>query len=154
MPPIALRTDVNAFAHPAWSPDGSWIACNTSQGLALVSPDGAALRVVDDDPWQVFGWAQDSRSLYGIRQNPDSRDFELTAIDVRSGRERIINPHLAPVPPVTPAVTGFSRISESSFATSVVHIRSDIWFIDNLLPRPGTFDRVVDWMTAWRHARG
>src|SRR4029078_4760592 len=56
-PPVIIRDGIAAFAPPAWSADGRWIACNTPDGLTLVSPDGQSSKVLDEDPWPVYGWA-------------------------------------------------------------------------------------------------
>ena len=68
----------------------------------------------------MYGWSSDAKTLYGVRQSDDSQRLILVSVDVASGRERVLNEALAPMPPVNAPVKGFSRMSESSFATSLV----------------------------------
>jgi hypothetical protein len=137
--PVIIHEHIGPFTHPEWSPDNRWIACNTPQGLTLIAPDGTLVKTIDEDMWHVYGWSRDGSSLYGIKQDPDNlHHFMLAAIDVQSGRQRIINANLAPVPPANAPVKGFTRISDTSFATSFVHISSDLWLIDDF-QRPTTF---------------
>jgi serine/threonine protein kinase/sugar lactone lactonase YvrE len=142
-PPVVIRDHITPFAHPQWSPDDQWIACNTPQGLTLLTPDGKMARVLDEDMWPAYGWSRDGSSLYGIKQDPDNlHRFLLAAVDIRSGRRRIINPNLAPVPPVNAPLKGFTRVSDTSFATSFVHVRSDLWLIEDFLPPSSFLDRL------------
>jgi len=155
--PVVIREKIAPFTHPKWSPDNRWIACNTSEGLTLIAPDGKSSRVLDEDSWPVFGWAADSSSLYGIKQDPDDlHRFILVALDVRSGRQRTINGNLAPVPPVNAPVKGFTRMSANSFATSFVRVRSDMWLIDDFESPVGFLDRLTARLSAlsrWRSAK-
>ena len=142
-PPVVIREHITPFAHPQWSPDGRWIACNTPQGLTLVAPDGKLAKVLDEDIWPVYGWSAEGASLYGIKQDPDDlHRFILAAVDIRSGRARVLNANLLPVPPVNAPVKGFTRMSNTSFATSFVHVRSDLWLIDDFLPSSSLLDRL------------
>jgi len=136
--PVVIRRNISPFAHPQWSPDNQWIACNTPEGLALVSPDGRLSRVLDEDPWPVYGWNRDASILYGIKQDPDDlHRLILVAVDVRSGRMRIINPNVAPMPPANQPVKGLTAMSNGHLATSLVHVRSDIWVIEDFESRTG-----------------
>jgi serine/threonine protein kinase/dipeptidyl aminopeptidase/acylaminoacyl peptidase len=131
-PPLIIRENIAPFTHPQWSPDNRWIACNAPEGLTVVTPDGKSLKVLDEDPWFVYGWGGDGSTLYGIKQDPDNlHRFILVAVDVRSGRQRIVNGNLAPVPPVNAPMKGFTRMSAKSFATSLVRVKSDLWLIDD-----------------------
>jgi serine/threonine protein kinase len=142
-PPSVIRQNIAPFAHPQWSPDNRWIACNTSEGLMLIAPDGKLSKILDEDSWPVYGWSDDGLTLYGIRQDPDDlHRFILAAADVESGRQRIINGNLAPVPPVNAPVKGFTRMSARSFVTSFVHVRSDLWLIGDFQPPTGFFERL------------
>src|SRR5262249_1328259 len=131
-PPVIVRENIAPFTHPSWSPDDRWIACNTADGLTLVAPDGKASKVLDEDPGPVYAWAADGSVLYGIKQDPDNlHRFMLAAVDVQSGKLRILNANFAPVPPVNAPVKGFTRMSNGNFATSLVSVRSDMWLIDD-----------------------
>ena len=64
--PVVLKTGIPPYvARPQSSPDGQWIACETTEGLTLVSPDGLSSRVISDRGWLAYGWAGDSFRLYG-----------------------------------------------------------------------------------------
>jgi Tol biopolymer transport system component len=143
-PPVIIHENIAPFTHPQWSPNDRWIACNTPDGLTLVAPDGKSLRVLDEDPWFVYGWGGDGSTLYGIKLDPDNlHHFILVAVDVRSGRQRIINGNLAPVPPVNAPVKGFTRMSAKSFATSLVRVRSDLWLIDGFQRQTSFLGRIT-----------
>jgi eukaryotic-like serine/threonine-protein kinase len=147
-PPEVIRENIAPFTHPQWSPDNQWIACNTPQGLTLIAPDGKSFRLLDEDLWFVYGWTADSSNLYGIKQDPDDlHRFMLVAVDVRSRRQRIINRNLAPVPPVNAPVKGFTRMSTGNFATSLVHVKSELWLLDDFQSPVGFFDRLRTWLT-------
>jgi dipeptidyl aminopeptidase/acylaminoacyl peptidase len=140
-PPVLIKEDINPFARPQWSPDGQWILYNSVQGLALVSPEGNDSRVLSEATWLAYGWGADSLRVYGIRQSDDLRHLTLATIDIKSAKERIITANLAPVPLAYPPVRGFSRISDKSFATSIVRVRSDVWLLDGFQSRTGWFER-------------
>ena len=129
--PVAIHENITPFSHPRWSPDNRWIACSTPEGLTLVAPDGKSSKTLDEDEWPVYGWARNGSSLYGIKQNPDDlHRLILVAVDVQTRRLRVINANLASVPPVNAPVKGFTRMSNGNFATSLVHVRSDMWIIE------------------------
>src|SRR5207248_8945797 len=119
-----------------WSPAGTWIAYNGRDGLTVVSPDGKVHRVLQELPWLAFGWAADGKRLYGIRQSDDLRHLTFASIDVDGGSERLLAPDFMPLPVSGEPVRGFSRISGTTFVTSIAHVRSDVWLLDGFeLPR-------------------
>jgi eukaryotic-like serine/threonine-protein kinase len=129
--PVVIREHITPSSHPRWSPDNHWIACSTPEGLTLVSPDGKSSMVLDEDDWPVYGWARDGSTLYGIKQDPDDlHRLMLVAVDVQTRRLRVVNANVASVPPVNTPVKGFTRMSNGNFATSLVHVRSDMWMIE------------------------
>jgi dipeptidyl aminopeptidase/acylaminoacyl peptidase len=141
--PVVIGPKIWPFSHPQWSPDGHWIACNTPVGLTLIAPDGKSSRVLDEDLWAVYGWAKESSTLYGIKQDPDDlHRMMLVSAEVESRRLQIINPDLAPVPPTNQPVKGFTRMSNGNFATSLVHVRSEVWLIDDFNPPTTWLDRL------------
>jgi hypothetical protein len=140
--PVTLHNEVTGIAHPEWSPDNRWIACATAQGLTLVAPDGTSSKVLDDATWIVYGWTRDGSALYGLKQSEDSRSLVLASVEVASGRERVLNPSLASMPPVNAPIRGFTRVSDKMFVTSLVRVRSDLWLIDDFLRQPTLFDRL------------
>jgi len=139
---VPIKDDILPFTHPRWSPSGEWIACETSEGLLLLSPDGKSARTLSEESWLVYGWAPDSSKLYGIRASNDLRVLVLAAVDVGTGKEQVIAANLGPVPLESHPVRGFSLISAKSIATSIVRVRSDVWILDGFAPRTGFFDRV------------
>jgi dipeptidyl aminopeptidase/acylaminoacyl peptidase len=145
-PPTMLQ-EITGDSHPQWSPDNRWIACSTRQGMSLVAPDGTSSKVLDEEAWIVYGWSKSGSTLYGIKQSVDFRQLVLVSVDVASGLERVLNDRLAQMPAVNTPIKGFSRMSDRSFATSLVHIRSDLWTIDDFLPEPRLIDRL--WPARW-----
>jgi serine/threonine protein kinase len=131
-PEIILASRIVPFSRPQWSPDGRWIVCSTFDGLMLVSPDGKETRLLNDAEWIAYEWSGDSSRLYGLRASDDSHHLMLTALDVQSGRERVITANLGPIPEANQPVRGFSRVGTRGFATSIARVRSDIWMLDGL----------------------
>ncbi len=141
--PAVIREHITPFSHPRWSPDNRWIACNTHEGLTLVTPDGKSPKVLDEDQWPVYGWAKDGSTLYGIKQDPeDLHRLNLVAVDVRTTRLRTINNNLAAVPPANAPVKGFTLMSNGNFATSLVHVRSDMWVIEGFEQQSTLWNRL------------
>ena len=146
--PTVVYRDVWPFSRPQWSPDGRWIACNTSKGLTLIAPDGKTTRVLDEDLWNVHGWSKNSGTVYGIKRDPeDPHRLMLVAADVARAHVQIINRYIAAAPPANQLVKGFSRMSNGNFVTSLVHVRSDVWLIDDFDPPTTGLDRL------WRRLR-
>jgi hypothetical protein len=127
--PVIIKEDSPYFTRPQWSPTGKWIACNTEEGLSLLSPDGKEAHTISQGAWLAYGWAKDGSRLYGIRRSDDLPRLELASIDIMSGKEQIIT-DLGPLPLANFPVVGFSRISDKSFATSIVRVRSDVWLLE------------------------
>jgi hypothetical protein len=146
--PTIIHRGIWPFSRPQWSPDGRWIACNTAKGLTLISPDGKATKLLDEDLWTVHSWTRDSATVYGIKRDPeDPHRLMLVAADVAHGHVRIVNRYIAPAPPANQLVKGFSRMSNGNFVTSLVHVKSDIWLIDAFDPPTTGLDRL------WRRLR-
>lgn len=60
--------------HPAWSPDGQWIAFNAPKGISLIRPDGTGLHVIIkplglDPAWSPDGSLIAYRLLHADAQN-------------------------------------------------------------------------------------
>jgi TolB protein len=130
--PVVLSTGVIRFTRVAWSPDGRWIACQTEEGLLLVSPDGKSRRVLTDSNFLAYEWSSDARELFGLRTTDDLHGFMLVAVDVESGRERVVHANLGGIPHAHQPIRGFSRIGKTGFASSIARVRSDIWLLEGL----------------------
>lgn len=140
-PPEELRSDGVASAAPRWSPDGAWITWETVDAFMLVSPDGAGARQVDAPPWLVHTWAADGSELYGIAETAGRR-LELSAVNIRTGRERRIS-DLGASPPVNNPVKGLSfSAARRSLLTGLVRMRGDIWILEGVRPPRGLVDRL------------
>ena len=142
--PEVLARDIIPLSSVQWSPNDKWIAYNGRGGLSLVSPDGKSTRVVLDQPWMTFAWSQDSRLLYGIRQSDDFRHLTFASVDIESKAERILSADFMPLPVAGQPVRGFTRVSRTTFVTSISHVRSDIWLLDGFQPPRTLWDRLTD----------
>jgi Tol biopolymer transport system component len=129
-----LDADIGALSPVKWSPNGAWIAYNGREGLSLVAPDGRSPHAISDEPWLGFDWSGDSRRLYGIRQSDDFKHLTLTSIDVATRSERVLQADLVPLPIAARPVRGFTRVSDTTFLTSIVRVSSDIWLLDGFRP--------------------
>jgi Tol biopolymer transport system component len=136
--PVVLRQGVLP-AHPKWNrAAGHWIACMTVDGLTLVSDDGKENRVLSKEPWQVFGWSSDGKSLFGIKQSADRRRW-IVSLDVATLAEKQIGE--LPLP-VSAELSGFSLSPDSkSFATSASRPRGAIWLLEGFRA-PGLLGRL------------
>ncbi len=146
-PPVTLHERIAPLSRLEWSPDGRWILCDTREGLALVGPDTKEVRVLSEEVWLAYGWAADSRTIYGLREGDRRRHLALVALDVATRAERVVNPDLGIIPPANQPVRGFARAPGRGFATSVARARSDIWMISDVRAPSGLFAR---WRSLWR----
>ncbi|MEM6927409.1 MAG: protein kinase [Myxococcota bacterium] len=58
--------------HPAWSPDGRWIAFSNSDGPAVARPDGTGFRFVAPATTWMPVWAADGDGLYVLQSRGSS----------------------------------------------------------------------------------
>ena len=131
---VVLKEDILPWSHPAWSPDGRAILFETNDGLAIIDPDTRQTRPVSDDWWIAFAWSADSRSIYGLREAEKRRHFMLAKVDVRTGREEIINADLGIIPSANQPIRGFSRTETGGWVTSVARARSVINMLEGFAP--------------------
>ena len=129
--PQVVVSDIMPLTPVKWSPNGEWIAFDGHDGLSIVAPDGSSARAIYDEPWLAFAWSGDSRRLFGIRQSDDLKHLTLTSIEIETGRERVLRDELMPMPIAARPVRGFTRISDTTFLTSIVRVNSDIWLLDH-----------------------
>jgi Tol biopolymer transport system component len=136
--PVVLREGLLP-AHPKWNrAAGHWIACVTTEGLTLVSEDGKESRVLTKDPWLVFGWSGDGKTLFGIKKLSDRRRG-IVSIDAETGAGTTIGE--LPLPAAA-EVRGFSLSPDGkSFATSVSQPRGAIWLLGGFA-NPGLLGRL------------
>jgi hypothetical protein len=128
-PPVVIKDDIVPSSRPRWSPKDDWIAYDSPAGLSIVSPDGKVARSLSEQTWFAYEWAQDLSRLFGIRTSDDGRNLVLGSVDIATGQERVKST-LGRVPLASPPVRGFTRMSNRSFATSIVRVRSDIWLLE------------------------
>ena len=140
--PVRLATGVELFSRPQWSPDGRWILVQTEEGLTLVAADGSQARTVSDTFWLSYGWTGDGTRIYGLQPTDDQQHFMLVALDLRSGRERVVNANLGLIPHANQPIRGFARVRDRAFVTSIARVRSDIWLLEDFLPAPTLWQRL------------
>ena len=135
--PTTILKDVPTLgSRPKWSPDGRWIIADTSDGLVIVTPDGKDSRVISQEIWIAYSWSADSRQVYGLREADRPGHYALTAIDIDTMKERMINPELGMIPPASQPIRGLALMGTGSLVTSIASARSDIWVAEGL-ERPG-----------------
>jgi Tol biopolymer transport system component len=137
--PVTLRTGC-LRSHPKWSKRGDWIACMTTEGLTLVSPNGATAKVIGDGRWLVYGWNFEGTKIYGVKQTA-GHQRALASIDVDSGAEKIIGD--LKLPPHS-ALSCYSLARDGkSFLTSVNHPTADLWLLTG-------YQSSEPWWLKWR----
>jgi hypothetical protein len=115
---------------PKWSPDGLRIACDTTEGLVVVTVDGKERQQLSEDSWIAFTWSEDSRRVLGLRLSDDKPGhYMLAALDLATKREHVLNPDVGVIPPALQAIRGLERNGDQSVITSVARARSDVWIM-------------------------
>jgi dipeptidyl aminopeptidase/acylaminoacyl peptidase len=142
-PPQVVVSDIVPLSPVKWSPDGAWIAYDGREGLSVVSPDGGSAHAIYDQPWLAFAWSEDSRRLFGIRQSDDYKHLTLTSIDINSRSERVHAADFLPMPVAARPVRGFTRVSATTFLTSIIRVSSDIWLLDGIKPVATSWARAL-----------
>ena len=129
-----------------WSPDGQRIACDTSDGLIVVSSDGAQRQLLSEDSWIAFTWSADGRQVYGLRESDDRpRHYVLAAIEVATGRERILNRDVGVIPPAWQPIRGLELLGDGALVTSVARARSDVWLLGGVADAASRVGRSWPW---------
>jgi Tol biopolymer transport system component len=134
--PQVVVSDIVPLSPVTWSPNGAWIAYSGREGLSIVAPDGASAHAISDEPWMAYAWSEDSRRLFGIRPSDDFKHLTLTSIDITTRNERVLQVDLLPLPVAARPVRGFTRVSDTTFLTSIVRVSSDIWLFDGFRSAP------------------
>jgi Tol biopolymer transport system component len=144
-PEVLLTSVTQLGVRPQWSPDGKWIMCDTVEGVMIVSPDGKSKRLISEEFLLASTWAADSKHIYVLREADKLRHFALTSIDTNTGEERVINPDLGPIPHASQPIRGLTLSGAGTVSTSIATARSDIWVMDDFVPRKGLLDRLLPW---------
>ena len=135
--PVVLR-DRCTPTHPKWNHHNNQIACTTAEGLSLVSDDGKESIVVSPGRWLIYGWSNDDKMLYGIKQLADGRRM-VASVDPETRVEKTIGD--LPLP-VAAEVRAFSMAADGkSFATSFSRPGGDIWVLQGF-EKPGVMKRI------------
>jgi Tol biopolymer transport system component len=129
-------------ARPRWSPKGRLISCQQAEGLVLMSDDGKESRVLSEDDWVAYDWSADGTTIYGLQATEDLHHFMLVSLDVATGKRRVVNANLGPIPQVNEPIRGFSRMRNGAFITSIARGRSDIWLLEGFRPAPSVLNRL------------
>ena len=141
--PQLVSEMVVPLSRPAWSPDGKWILFDSPEGLAIVSPDGGAPRVLSPDGWFACAWSDDSQTVFGLRESDAVRGhYMLARLDVASARERVIVPDLGAIPPAMQPIRGLSPMGGGEFATSIARPSAGIFALDGVNASRSGWDRV------------
>jgi eukaryotic-like serine/threonine-protein kinase len=116
----------------SWSPDGKWIAHTDTGGghWRLVSPDGQQHRDLGIIQTQNLGFAKDSKTAYGIR-NDDNKWF-LFSIDIETAKLRDIkqlDSGLRPQLDVGPAMRYTLAPDGKSFAYTIAKSSNSVWML-------------------------
>jgi serine/threonine protein kinase len=138
MTPHVVPNGPSCLTAPAWVPSGDWIACETREGMALFSPDGAHTRMLPRLHSAAIAFSRDSRTLFaaGLEQG---RGF-LKSIDLSNGAVRQVADY-GPEMVVSGGTPHHTRLSLSpdgkSLATSVRQTKTDLWLLEGYpVPRP------------------
>jgi Tol biopolymer transport system component/predicted Ser/Thr protein kinase len=131
-PEIVLSASPRLGSRTKWSPDGQRIACDTTEGLMVLSVDGRQRQLLSEDSWIAFTWSHDGRRILGLRESDEKpRHYMLASLDLVTGREQIINPDVGVIPPAWQAIRGLETAGVHAVVTSIARARSDIWLLRN-----------------------
>ena len=136
-PPQVVRQNIAHFPCP-WSPNGRLLACQTNEGLILISPDGVTEKTIAKRWLLAYDWDRPTGgAINGLRAGADGRTLQLLSIDVRTGAERILNGNVGTLPRVGGPVRGFSQTSHGTFLTSIAVLKSEVYLMEGVqLPGP------------------
>ena len=123
-----------------WSPDGKWITAGLDGGVGIVSPDGAQRKLLTHRPFDLYssslGWSRDSVLLY-LMEEIDGH-ARLSAIEIATGRERIIHDYPPNEDRFAELNTGTGRLYPSADGKSLIAPRyrlgSAIWMMEGVTP--------------------
>ncbi|HET7710447.1 MAG TPA: protein kinase [Thermoanaerobaculia bacterium] len=134
-PPVVLLDRVVGSGYAIWSPTGEWIACETPEGMTLVSPDGQRRVLLAEESWRAYDWARDGKSIIAIAFD-DLFRLMLIRVDVPSGRQTLLS-DLGISPPSEHPYQGMSVTPNGKSAiTSVLRLRGDLWVLEGWEKKP------------------
>jgi dipeptidyl aminopeptidase/acylaminoacyl peptidase len=125
-----------------WSPTGRWIAHSRRDGLHLVSPDGAGVKVLAGVRSVAFRFSRDGSRLFAARRGADRR-WELAIVDVAAEREvRVVA-----LPLATTADLQWMAVTpdDSRVIVSAGMNTSDIWLLERFEPPRSLLARFIRW---------
>jgi Tol biopolymer transport system component len=142
--PKLLYDDIGPYPCP-WSRDGKLLACQTHEGLIVITSEGAKVRVVTERLFLAYDWDRwdklGTSTINGLRLGGDGHTLELSSINVQTGSERVLRSNVARLPWVALPIRGFSQTSHGTFLTSIAKLQSEIYLFEGL-KLPGPFS---DW---------
>jgi serine/threonine protein kinase/Tol biopolymer transport system component len=126
-PPVMLH-DRCIPSYPKWQPKiGHWIACETSDGLSVISADGTESQTLDKDRWLIYGWNADGKSILGVKELAGRRRV-IVALDLESRKAKIAGELQVRS---AAELSGYSLSPDGkSFTTSASHPSGSIWMLE------------------------
>jgi Tol biopolymer transport system component len=114
-----------------WSSTGEWIAHARTDGLHLVSPDGADTRILKGIRGSAFRFSRDGSRLFAVTRGAGER-WEIRIWDVRAGREV----RAVALPLASTADLDWLTLSpdEARIIVSTGTSTSDIWLLEEFEP--------------------
>jgi Tol biopolymer transport system component/C-terminal processing protease CtpA/Prc len=99
---IPITSHVETDAYPLFSPDGNWIAFSSKRSgnwdiYVIPADGGSAQQLTWHSGTEVpYGWSPDGKYLL-FSTKRDTPNYSLFAIDVRTGRDRLLAEDYAPI---------------------------------------------------------
>lgn len=141
-PPVLLKESIVYPSVPQWSPRGDWITVDTPEGLSLLNPDGADIRLLSEETWLAQVWASDGASVYGIRMT-ENLHLVLARIDIATGNETFLA-DLGQSPPIIQPVQGLSLSADGkTLLTSMARLRGDLWMLEGFSEPEGFLQKAL-----------
>ena len=131
-PEVILLADIG-HALPSWSPDGQWIYYMDDKDVShLISADSAKHRSLGKMDVLSMGWAKDSKTLYGIRD--DGGKHFVFSLDVSSDPARLhdikqIDASLLPNSNLQPSIRYTLAPDGKSFAYATRKSERSLWML-------------------------